>query len=1317
MHDIDDFIAVASRLDSTRHLTSHLLPFMVGMEVLSDGDHESDQHQDQGQYQNQDDDTELVSAAFSWMSAVEQKETFSIKKAFSKFKVVKPISTEALVNTALENHHFLLHCFSRFQQAIYRHRIWRFRRRKLLSHSFAHWLDYNRTQVGEPVSDGALVSASFKWITATLGRGKSTSGGSLDLEFRYDYSGQGRLVAATYPPLKHHMDACMCLHLPLAKVPLLLHATAMLDAHLLQKHFRLWRCSIVNTKLSVNLIRRQRIACLLVTTFRKWRTTFVMSGFTYRKEQRQQHDCLLKWRLHSYTRKQAMTLVLYCFEKSVGSAKKRAMLKFEGFARNHSCTRNSFEYAENMKRKRDLKIGLRRWNIKTLYLKHIQHAACHVKRQMLHSNAAVTFGTWLLHAARRIDMKRSANTVVINRFDRLTRESFNFWKNLSDESRAFRAEVDLKRKNRAMTLHNNLVALKTVHMIRILHTSWLVWRAKFRWKTFCKPVDRYIKKLKYFAAFMKWNLICNLSQIANCVQKLWRGYVVRNLTHRSRTRYIRWIMGGKLRTALHFRISTKKRKTFQHWKKYILSSQHSKERYSQRVVQLRNLRVMFRSLTTSRKFRLALERGVTTKKVKDEQHFFSSIKLHMVLARQLLESKIYYRNIKMRGVVTALYLNRLWGVYGRISTGKRLLTNSKIRMNAEKLQPCVVFLKVRYFTKWYNKARVYRVKERKVLVQAMQNKLWKAFMRWNRYCEDSYYYHEQFNHLTPDEFGDVHYNKRMIKKYWRNFRYRLLESKSRNLRNQRMLSISCDHHRVKVLLRFCSHFRDSVSTRRIQIRKVRRRYLRPMFKLWHREFRRNHYYSKRIFTMQVKILRRISQNVFLAWRLYTMKATRLGQLATTIVNQRMFTLKARVLDAWVSAATERILQSKTDVIVERLDDWIKIRAMRKWKYVFDTFQDLNWKSARVIFYYWAKLIKDMKITAKAVKKAEYYHCIRKATERLRDWRYISAVHRNLRMWEFQGRKRLLVWKAKEMLKYWRLKCWWQGRRVLWSRTRVLRRVIDKSMHMSSHRSRTVSFSSSQNNFNATSSVRMTSGDMWRNESRIQTSARTTSFKTPLAHEALQIRALKRWKGHVTGYATYLKTKIFCRWKKLTVKQSAKRAAFVNRLRIMDRRASLLSIFSLLKLNHSKGSASALCRKKSLLRRKRLYFMKWWKCYSVHVNDTRKAHVIREMQKRISSRSVSYKLHLAFKTWRVYCGASFNLNKAHRMFMREVWIAWRLNQRATHHFRCVWLCKFFSAWSGRIDKLVRTRGCLTQMRHVIMMVESRYAISSLDICFD
>ena len=135
---------------------------MVGMEVLSDGDHESDQHQDQGQYQNQDDDTELVSAAFSWMSAVEQKETFSIKKAFSKFKVVKPISTEALVNTALENHHFLLHCFSRFQQAIYRHRIWRFRRRKLLSHSFAHWLDYNRTQVGEPVSDGDIVSARKK---------------------------------------------------------------------------------------------------------------------------------------------------------------------------------------------------------------------------------------------------------------------------------------------------------------------------------------------------------------------------------------------------------------------------------------------------------------------------------------------------------------------------------------------------------------------------------------------------------------------------------------------------------------------------------------------------------------------------------------------------------------------------------------------------------------------------------------------------------------------------------------------------------------------------------------------------------------------------------------------------------------------------------------------------------------------------------------------------------------------------------------------------------------------------------------------------
>jgi hypothetical protein len=171
--------------------------------------------------------------------------------------------------------------------------------------------------------------------------------------------------------------------------------------------------------------------------------------------------------------------------------------------------------------------------------------------------------------------------------------------------------------------------------------------------------------------------------------------------------------------------------------------------------------------------------------------------------------------------------------------------------------------------------------------------------------------------------------------------------------------------------------------------------------------------------MQVKILRRVSKNVFLAWRLYTMKAIRLHQLSQSIISQRMLTLKEKMFDVWMSSATERIMQAKVEVISGRLDDWIKLRAMRKWRHAFDVFQALNWKSARVIFFYWSKLVVDNKVSIKALRKADYYHSIRRATDTLRGWHYVTIVHRNLRLWEFEGRKRMIFWKAKVMLQYWR----------------------------------------------------------------------------------------------------------------------------------------------------------------------------------------------------------------------------------------------------------------------------------------------------------
>jgi hypothetical protein len=1265
----------------------------------------------------QEEESELNSAAFSWMTAVEQKEAFSMKKAFCRFKM-KSVTTESLVHSAFEKHHFLNHCFTRFREAIYRSKVMHFRRRKLLARIFYSWLDYNQTKPGQPVRDGSIVAACFKWISATLSDAAGV-GRSIREDLDFNYSAQGRLLAATYPHLQPHIRACSSMHLPVSKVPLLLHAAAMLDAHSLQKHFHLWRRSIQTIKLCTELVKQQHLAFLLHTSFRSWSTLSVLNNFFTRKCLQQQHHFLKKWQIYMHTREQNYTVFQYCLDLSDASCKKRVLYTLKWMSVRSSEMRAVMHHAAEAKRRHTMVSSLRRWHRTIKYYKNIRHASHITSQRLCFSNTEVAFGIWLLNAARRIDMKRNANKLVIHRFYKLSRGAFDSWKNLSDESRRRRAEVDMEMKERAMAMHNKLVMLKTLRIMKVLNKAWVAWVTRFKCRKFCRPLVRYLNKLKTYSAFMKWNLIINLSQIANCMQKIWRGYAVRHLTHRNKTRYVHWILSGKLRTAMSFNASTTRMKALRHWKWYIRSSQHAKELYSQRVVQLRSLRVLYRSLAIQRRIRLANEHGHHFKKSKQLAHFFSAIKLSVLLQKHYWESDVYFIFKKKKHALTVLFLKRLSGRCGNLSTGRRLLTSTKLRKNVAKIEPSVVaFVKTRFFARWLAKTRAYRVNETRVLVLARQNLLFRALSRWRGYCDAVYTLNEKYNDDPPELFGHSHYTIRMKKKYMQLFRFRLLASRGRRLRNARTLSISNKHFRSKVLSKYCLRFRECVAVRHRQIRQIQRRYLRPMFKFWHREFRRNHYYSKRIFIMQVKIMRRISKNVFLAWRLYAMKAVRLDQLAQSVISQRMRSLKERMLDRWITAATEVVMQTKTGVIEDRLDDWIKVRAMRKWRRVFESFQALNRKTLRVTYYYWAKLVRDTKITRKAVQKAEFYHCLRKGTGGLRDWHYMTVVHRNLRLWEFESRKRMLIWKAKGMLQYWRKKSWWQGRRVLWSRTRVLHRVAEKRFQVSSRRNKVIKFSASISNFDASSSnfgasvayQHSSLSDSVRGWVVPLRGPRTAAFRAPLAHEAMQMRALRLWKKRIMEDVNhrrfYLFQSCFTRWKKHTCILAAKRSAFMNRLQLFDRKLSLQHSFDCFRCVHARHNAEIQCREKSIFFHKRHFFQKWMTCFEVRKTSSKQLAVINRMIRQMSHKSGFYKVQLAFSTWRVHCRSSPNLNKADHMFLQVAWNSWRLNYRATRFFRRAWLQKCFAAWASRVDKVWRTRSCLTQMRHATMIVESR-----------
>ena len=1215
-------------------------------------------------------------AAFSWMTAVEQKELFSLKKAFSRFK--EPVeSTKLLVEIALQKHHFLMNCFCRFRQAIHSRKAERFRRRKLLDTCFRSWINHNLAITVAPVQSGVLVSACFKWIARTSELMERTFLSHKEHE-SHDYTDQGLFLAATYPQLLPHICACKNMYLPTSKIPMLLHACAILDANLLQKYFRFWRCRAKSTRQQVDSVIRRQSSFLLRSSFRNWNILSILRNYFRRHDRRLIQLFLMEWRCTVRATKQKRILLLFCTDIGVLKSRKQVLRRLKVLRDNRKYAKTTFEKAVVTMMKRNLILKLREWRRRVRRRKEIRYASLITLHKKRFSSIQLTFGVWLLHAAKRVSMKRNANSVVILRFHNLAKNAYLSWKHAWDNALRRKTELQIARKERAALLQKKLIESKTIHIFNVLICAWKVWRTLFRLRKSSRVLNDKNVLMRKYAAFKKWNQVRHMSCIANFVGKFWRGYRVRYKTHRCRAKYLRWIFSGRLKAAIRFSSFSLKSKSFRKWKVFINSYQYKREHYSQLVLQMRSLRMWKNSLMIKKNLELDVNKYATVFKRQQLGKCLLKFKSFTLYKTCYKISCDHFKANKLSVAFCRLFSFCLSSRCGFSSTGRRMLQNAVLHDRVLNLPQRLCIVKWRYFSRWRNK---FKLSDGKFMLKC---------------------------------FADKHYKSSLKAKGFQLFKSRLKEYNNHHEQQLHLNSMGCNYRRHSILSRYCSHFRNSVGDRRLQLRRIQRRYLRPIFKIWYAEYRRSRRYSRKIFAVKVRIMRRICKNVFLAWKLYTMKALRLDRIAQSIVSHRAALLKEVMLDKWLFVLTAKRLQQTSTIIQARKEDWIKARALKQWQYAFDAFQDMNYKTLKATFFYWAKLVRDTKVTAEAVRKATNYLYWRQHTKILGQWHYITVVRLTLSQWECASRRRMLLWKAKKALEYWRLKCWWQGRRVLYSRVRLL--------HVPS-KSKGVFFtniaSSAKHNFGIlTASSYNQPPPILANLSRdISFSmhdrmfgGRTVAFMAPLAHEALLHRALRRWQKRIRHDLDENKLKMchttFLSWKRLTFVMLAKRAAFINRLLVFDNDYCLRRVFGALRSLISWNTNVVQCRKNFLRRIKKKYLHKWVQCLHYRRTRSQQVFLLKKTVKRIHQKSNSYKVLLAFKMWRLVCRSSPSLNLAGKMFLKRSWLSWRGAFLGIHYYRHSWMKKYFTAWKFRVGKLWRAYGSIRQLQHAIITIENR-----------
>lgn len=191
---------------------------------------------------------------------------------------------------------------------------------------------------------------------------------------------------------------------------------------------------------------------------------------------------------------------------------------------------------------------LQLWHHRAKIIGYDRSRAGAVRNLRDHRRLLALFGGWLILTAKHQASHRAANRVLNNRYHRDLYVAFFAWRNQFER-------LSLLRQNKRQLLNirdSEVQSFKQIYSQKMHHRqqssilrTWALFvRDRQRGKKLYE-IWRKHGNMKYllFQRFSRWKSVLYLDIIVRCVQKLWRGYRIRFLTHVKLCRYLLWYRG------------------------------------------------------------------------------------------------------------------------------------------------------------------------------------------------------------------------------------------------------------------------------------------------------------------------------------------------------------------------------------------------------------------------------------------------------------------------------------------------------------------------------------------------------------------------------------------------------------------------------------------------------------------------------------------------------------------------------------------------------------------------------------------------------
>ena len=216
-------------------------------------------------------------------------------------------------------------------------------------------------------------------------------------------------------------------------------------------------------------------------------------------------------------------------------------------------------------------------------------------------------------------------------------------------------------------------------------------------------------------------------------------------------------------------------------------------------------------------------------------------------------------------------------------------------------------------------------------------------------------------------------------------------------------------------------------------------------------------------------------------------------------------------------------------------------------------------------------------------------------------------------------------------------------------------------------------------------------------------------RTPLAHEACQLWAIRRWKRNITerlqAHRVLWKLRLFSFWKKYSFESKHRKLAATQRLRTFSNSFLLQKIFSIFKLSLQISRRHHHLTSQIQWNRLASLWNHWKSAMSRQSLQRNQQSTVRILLRWMSHRKESLILRRAFHFWRIKHSLSGKYAKHNqRSFLQTSFRRWRQLLLARRCYSSCLLNKTFERWRQRIEqrKWIRDR-VVAQQKFVILIL--------------